>query len=257
MIREMRQEMRNEIRNIHAEIYDIRIGGTQYRRDNGNKTSPGEWTDTTYDFILDEYVQFLSATMYAMEHIDPLDKVTLLGAVLCTKLKGRVMLHFQMRKIRDVTPLKLEVYYASKKSTTYLQIEFNTLKQKTGESAQTYGLRTDKLAVELYESMIEGRHHTVDNKRAIIEIIQQQALENFQIRLEDNIKFKYYILKLFNREDILRCKKLPNRYTNRFPLPTSDRSSRVNTVNKYCNYCKKSGYDCEKCWLLHRRSNKD
>ncbi|KAM0726742.1 hypothetical protein ACS0PU_006903 [Formica fusca] len=134
--------------------------------------------------------EFLSAATYAVEHIDPLDEITLLGAVLCTKLKGRAMLNFQMRKLRDLAQLKreLEVCYASKKSTTHLQTGFNTLKQKPGESARTYRLKADKLAMELYESMMEGRHHTVDNKRAIMEIIQQQALENFKIGLQDEIK---------------------------------------------------------------------
>ncbi|XP_070169655.1 uncharacterized protein [Polyergus mexicanus] len=218
ILREMREEIRREIRSMHAEIYDLKIRGPQPRQNNGHRTPPGERTETVYEFtpedvrhqrgrgflqlkeargMIPEFdgspnklQEFLSATTYAVEHIDPLDEVTLLGAVLYTKLKGRAMLDFQTRKIRDFAQLKneLEVCYASKKSTTHLQIEFNTLKQKNGESARTYGLRTDKLAMELYESMMEGRHHTVDNKRAIMEIIQQQALENFQIGLQDEIK---------------------------------------------------------------------
>ncbi|KAL6416505.1 hypothetical protein ACFW04_013409 [Cataglyphis niger] len=195
--------------------------------------------------------EFLSETTYAVENIDPLDEVTLLRAVLCTKLKGRAMLDFQMRKIRVFTQLKneLEFCYTSKKSTIHLQIEFNMLKQKSGESARTCGLKTDKLAMELYESMTEGRQHTVDNK-AIMEIIQQQVLENFQIGLQNDIKT--IIRKIL-------WPRLPNtsQYMNRFPLSKPDRSSRVNTVNKYCNYCKKVGHDREECWSLHDRPNKD
>ena len=135
--------------------------------------------------------EFLSAMTYAVENIDPADEVTLLGAILCTKLKGRAMLDFQTRKVRDFEQLKqeLEACYASKKSTTHLQIEFNTLKQRTGENARTYGLRADKLTMDLYESMIEGRqHYTTENKRAILDILQQQALENYQIGLNDDTK---------------------------------------------------------------------
>ncbi|XP_029659021.1 uncharacterized protein LOC115232977 [Formica exsecta] len=217
-LRDILREMRREIRSMHAEIYDLKMRGSQPRQNNEHRTPPGERTETAYEStpedvrhrrgrgflplkeargMIPEFdgspnklQEFLSATTYAVEHIDPLDEVTLLGAVLCTKLKGRAMLDFQTRKIQDFAQLKqeLEVCYASKKSTTHLQIEFNTLKQKNGESARTYGLRADKLAMELYESMMEGRHHTVDNKRAIMEIIQQQALENFQIGLQDEIK---------------------------------------------------------------------
>ena len=135
--------------------------------------------------------EFLSAMTYAVENIDPNDEVTLLGAILCTKLKGRAMLDFQTRKIRNFEQLRqeLEACYVSKKSTTHLQIEFNTLKQRTGENARTYGLRADKLTMDLYESMIEGRqHYTTENKRAILDILQQQALENYQIGLNDDTK---------------------------------------------------------------------
>ncbi|KAM0728861.1 Retrovirus-related Pol polyprotein from transposon 412 [Formica fusca] len=257
-----------------------------------------------FDGLPNKLQEFLSATTYAVEHIDPLE-VTLLGAVLCTKLKGRSMLDFQTRKIRDFAQFKreLEVCYASKKSTTHLQIELNTLKQKNGESARTYGLRADKLAMELYESMMEGRHHTVDNKRAIMEIIQQQALENFQIGLQDEIKTivrsrgyatlqeaiaaasaeekvkgpsatgtrsKINFTPTYKQENQtnVKCQKCgktghygrdcrTSRYANRFSLPKSDRQPRVNTVNKYCNYCKKSRHDREECWLLHGRPNRD
>ncbi|XP_071631814.1 uncharacterized protein [Temnothorax longispinosus] len=100
------------------------------------------------------------------------------------------MTDFQTREIRDFAQLnkELEVCYLSRKSTTHLQLEFNTLKQKPGENARVFGLRADKLAMELYDSMIEGRNHTIENKRTILETIQQQALQNFQLGLRDEIK---------------------------------------------------------------------
>lgn len=53
---------------------------------------------------------------------------------------------------------------------------------------RAYGRRTDKLAMELYESILDGQQYTTDHKRVILNIIQQQALENFQIGLNDDIK---------------------------------------------------------------------
>ncbi|KAL6268336.1 hypothetical protein P5V15_001463 [Pogonomyrmex californicus] len=124
--------------------------------------------------------EFLSAASYAMKNTSPMEEEMLLKAILCTKLKGKAMTDFQTRDIRDFAQLKreLEVCYLSKKSTTHLQLEFNTLKQKNGESARAFGLHMDKLAMELYESMIEGRNNTIESKRAILETIQQQTIQH-------------------------------------------------------------------------------
>ncbi|XP_071651733.1 uncharacterized protein [Temnothorax longispinosus] len=143
-----------------------------------------------FDGASSKLQEFLSAASYAIKNINPMEEGTLLEAVLCTKLKGRAMTDFQTREIRDFAQLKkeLEVCYLSRKSTTHLQLEFNTLKQKPGESARAFGLRADKLAMELYNFMIEGRNHTIESKRTILETIQQQALQNFQLELRDEIK---------------------------------------------------------------------
>jgi len=47
--------------------------------------------------------------------------------------------------------------YLLKQSTTHIQQEFNMFQQKHDENAREYGLRVDKLAMELYQSMVEGR----------------------------------------------------------------------------------------------------
>ncbi|XP_077282383.1 uncharacterized protein LOC143908567 [Temnothorax americanus] len=143
-----------------------------------------------FDGTSSKLQEFLSAASYAIKNINPMEEGTLLEAVLCTKLKGRAMIDFQTREIRDFAQLKkeLEVCYLSRKSTTHLQLEFNTLKQKPGENARAFGLRADKLAMELYDSMIEERNHTIESKRTILETIQQQALQNFQLGLRDEIK---------------------------------------------------------------------
>src|SRR5580765_3304672 len=95
-----------------------------------------------FDGTSNKLQEFLSALSYAIKNINPLEEGTLLEAVLCTKLKGRAMTDFQTREIRNFTQLRkvLETTYLSRRSTTHLQLEFNTLKQKQGESARVFGL---------------------------------------------------------------------------------------------------------------------
>ncbi|KAL6256702.1 hypothetical protein P5V15_011629 [Pogonomyrmex californicus] len=111
-------------------------------------------------------------------------------AILCTKFKGKAMMDFRTRDIINFEQLKreLEKEYLSKRSTTHLQLEFNSLKQKPNESAQEFGRRTDNIAMELYESMEEGKNHTIEQQRAILENIKEQALYNYQNGLHDEIK---------------------------------------------------------------------
>lgn len=134
--------------------------------------------------------EFLSACTYAMKNIHPANEKGLVGAILCTKLKGKAMLDFQTRDIQTYDELKrqLELSYQSRQSTTHLQIEFNSLKQKANEGAQAFGTRVDTLAMELYESMTEGEDHSTIEKRIILNTIQKQALQNFQIGLRDEIQ---------------------------------------------------------------------
>jgi len=42
--------------------------------------------------------------------------------------------------------------------------------------------------MELYESMEEGKKHTTEQQRAILDNIKEQALYNYQISLHDEIK---------------------------------------------------------------------
>jgi len=96
--------------------------------------------------------KFLNASTYAMSEINPADERSLLRAILCTKLTGRAMYDFQTRDIRSFAQLKqeTEMCYLLKRGTAHIQREFNMTRQKPGESAREYGLRLDKLAMELY-----------------------------------------------------------------------------------------------------------
>jgi len=84
---------------------------------------------------------------------------------------------------------ELEIEYLGKRSTAHLQIEFNSLKQKTGESAQDFGRRIEVLAMELFESMEDGQNHTAEQQRAILDNVKLQVLiHNCQVGLYDDIK---------------------------------------------------------------------
>ncbi|KAL6260863.1 hypothetical protein P5V15_008393 [Pogonomyrmex californicus] len=136
--------------------------------------------------------KFLNASTYAMSEINPADEKSLLNAILCTKLTGKAMHDFQTKDIRTFMQLRreIEMCYLAKRSITHIQREFNIIRQKPGESARKYGLRVDKLVMELYQSMVEGREHTAEQHcgKAILDTIQELALENFQLGLRDEIQ---------------------------------------------------------------------
>ena len=107
------------------------------------------------DTLRDRVREFLNASTYTMKSIHFADEYNLLEAILCTKFKGKAMMDFYTRDIENFEQLKreLEKEYLGKCSTAHLQLEFNSLKQKSNETAQEFGRRVDNLAMELYESM--------------------------------------------------------------------------------------------------------
>jgi len=125
-----------------------------------------------------------------MSEVNPAQERSLLKAIFCTKLTGKAMHDFQTRDIRSFAQLKqeIEMCYLAKRSATHIQCEFNMLQQKHGENAREYGLRVDKLAMELYQSVVEGREQTNEQRKAILDTIQGQALENFHLGLRDKIQ---------------------------------------------------------------------
>jgi len=75
--------------------------------------------------------EFFNATNYTMKNIHPEDEQTLLKAILCIKFKRKAMMdfHTHMHSYEQLTR-ELETEYLSERSTTHLQLEFNSLKQK-------------------------------------------------------------------------------------------------------------------------------
>jgi len=125
-----------------------------------------------------------------MKNIHPADEQTLLEAILCTKFKGKAMINYHTRDVRSYEQLRreIEIEYLGKQSTAHLQIEFNSVKQKTGESAQDFGRCVEVLAMELLESLVDGQNYTVEQQRAILDNVKLQVLHNYQVGLHDDIK---------------------------------------------------------------------
>ena len=201
--------------------------------------------------------KFLNASTYAMSEINPEDETSLLKAILCTKLTGKAMHDFQTRDIHSYAQLKreIEMCYLTKRSTTHIQREFNMSRQKPGESAREYGSRVDKLAMELYQSLIEGRQQTVDQRKAILDTIQGLALENFQLGLKEEIQT---IVRSRNYDNLSAAilgataeEKLKGSSTKQAPSTDRNRNWQEHSRNKnpsiQCHKCGKTGHIGREC----------
>lgn len=93
------------------------------------------------------------------------------------------MMDFHTKDILNYEQLKrgIEREYLNKCSTTHLQLEFNSLRQKLTEMAQAFGKRVNNLAMELYESVEKGKGHTIEQQRTTFDNIKEQTLHNYQI----------------------------------------------------------------------------
>ncbi|KYN16083.1 hypothetical protein ALC57_11672 [Trachymyrmex cornetzi] len=198
--------------------------------------------------------EFISASTYAVEKINYAEKPALLEEILNTKLKGKLLLDFQTRSIRDFEQLRREIEdnYLGKRGTSHLQLEFNALKQKPGESAHTYGRRVDTLAMELYESLIEKRDNTSEQKRAILETIQDQALLNFELGLREDIKLVVRSQKYTSLQEAINAASAEEKVkgtTLRVGNNERHKNGNQNSKNSgiYCHKCGKIGHlgrDC-------------
>jgi len=143
--------------------------------------------------------EFISASTYAMEKINFAEKSALLEEILNTK--GKLLLDFQTRSVVDFEHLrwKIEANYLGKRGTR-LQLEFNALKQKSGESAHTYGLCVDILVMELYKSLIKKTQSRSEHSE------NNQALLNFELGLREDIKL-VYDHKIFKPAKSYQCKR--------------------------------------------------
>ncbi|XP_071574634.1 uncharacterized protein [Temnothorax nylanderi] len=202
--------------------------------------------------------KFLNASTYAMNEINPAEEKSLLKAILCTKLTGKAMYDFQTRDIHSFAQLKqeIEMCYLAKRSTTHIQKEFNMLRQKPGESAREYGLRVDKLSMELYQSMIEGREQSSEQRKAILDTIQELALENFQLGLRDDIQtivrsrnYANLTAAILGATSEEKLKGPPQRSTYNTDRNQNgqEQTRRTQSVGVKCNKCGKLGHSGQEC----------
>ncbi|TLY46118.1 MAG: hypothetical protein E6K54_08555, partial [Gammaproteobacteria bacterium] len=187
-IRDMRIENRQnrESRPRDSSEFDMSYGRTESDIRHRRSTSSNFLTLKEARVLIPEFdgtsrhklQDFLNSCTYAIQNIDPIDEESLVQAILFTKLRGKARQDFETRNIQTYQDLKqqLESCYQAKQSTTHLQIEFNSIKQKTNETAQEFGHRVDRLARNLYDSMTEGDNRPPSFKQAIHETIQKQAL---------------------------------------------------------------------------------
>ncbi|XP_025997290.2 uncharacterized protein LOC113005674 [Solenopsis invicta] len=176
--------------------------------------------------------------------------------MICTKFKGKAMTDFQTRDIRSYEQLKreLENEYLSKRNTAHLQIEFNSLKQKSGGSAQDFGRRVDKLAMDLYESMEEGKEHTQEQQRAILESIREQALHNYQTGLHEDIKLLVRAQRYPTLAEAItgataeeKIKGPGNRNPNFYPRNRLESQKQISYRKPQCKKCGKTGHYGQDC----------
>ncbi|XP_020296184.1 uncharacterized protein LOC109861084 [Pseudomyrmex gracilis] len=144
--------------------------------------------------------------------------------------------------------------------------------------------------MELYESMIEAKERTMDQKRTILKTVKKEALHHYQIGLREDLRLivrsrKYDTLqeaiagasaeekatgiKTRNRAQyqVRGGNKNYNCYkcgkTGHFGRECRSRQvslakpsgNRVNATEKHCNYCKKTGHLRKNCWTLNNRKN--
>jgi len=283
LLREMRTEMRTELHSLHERVrqvenidrnvprresnhveYSMAYGRSDRDIRHRHSTAPNFLSLKEARAMVPEFDgtsrhklhEFIHASTYAMNNIDPANEESLVQAILCTKLKGKALQDFETRDIQTFEELKqqLEACYQTKQSVTHLQIEFNSLKQKPNETAHAFGQRVDLLAMKLYAAMIEGKEHTTVFKTAIQQTIKDQALINFQIGLREELQIlvraqRYTTLQEAvtgaSAEEKLVKPAKANQYSNRNRSePSYSRSDRSNIK---CFKCGKSGHlgrDC-------------
>jgi len=136
LLHEMRTETRTEIHSLHErirQVENIHQNATHREIDNGNRsiaygrsdrdirhrrsTTPNCLSLKEARTMIPEFdgtshhklQEFLSASTYAINNIDPANEESLIQAILCTKLKGKAWQDFETREIQTFEELKQQL----------------------------------------------------------------------------------------------------------------------------------------------------
>lgn len=207
--------------------------------------------------------EFISSCDYAFDNIDQGSKGSLLEAVLGVKIKGKALQAIQYKDIDSYEELRtlLRKLYGEKKSLFSLQNEFNLLRQKVGETVQSFGNRVENTLMELIEATLrEERGET--GKRVLQQFLRKQALEIFKEGLHEELRI---IVKARNADQLEiaireameeeRLKESHKQLRSNNSNSYKGRSSgRERDRRKWCRICKKEGHEDRDCRYRNRFS---
>ncbi|XP_076386071.1 uncharacterized protein LOC143264142 [Megachile rotundata] len=136
-----------------------------------------------------ELASFIRSFTIAKELVAEREHLLLLRAILGTKLKDRVAIEFEYRDIDSFETLQttLTTLFTEKRSLCTMQTEFNTCRQRNGESVRDYATRLEKLKTELTQITLKPRNTNAVNV-ALAESVNEQALNIFTIGLKEKLR---------------------------------------------------------------------
>lgn len=195
---------------------------------------------------------FMNTCKVAFKQVDVRSKGDLLEAVLLVKLKGKASQSVRYKDINSYSELEAELkqLYGEKKSLFSLQNEFSALKQRVGETVQSFGNRVENTLVDLVEATLREEKEEI-GKRVLQQFLRKQALEIFKEGLNDDVRM---IVKARNPSQLeeaisqaLEEERLKETSRQRQSINKPRYYSDERNKRKICRYCKKSNHEERNC----------
>lgn len=193
---------------------------------------------------------FVSACEIALISVATESKQILLKAIK-TKLRGNAFAITQYREVEEWDSLKtlLEEEYCAQRTSTHLQLELNSTRQREGEMVSAYSTRVQTLFHELCNASAMGK--TTNEANIIRDHIKSQTLGIFIEGLRQPIKtiikagkptsLEAAIKESLEEERVYRSDKESQRFFSN-PKPGGK--------TKYCNRCKTNTHNTEHCRFI-------